>query len=57
MQGHIGNIGGQFCNVSRRNNRHAVGVREGAEKGKTPSEFMAGLLKHQLSLAVTPTLY
>uniref|UniRef100_A0A3P9B3V8 L1 transposable element RRM domain-containing protein n=1 Tax=Maylandia zebra TaxID=106582 RepID=A0A3P9B3V8_9CICH len=37
---------------SRRN----MGVREGAETGKTPSEFIAGLLKEKLGLSVTPTL-
>lgn len=33
-----------------------MGVREGAEAGKKPSEFMAGLLKDKLGLAVTLTL-
>uniref|UniRef100_A0A3P9B0A0 L1 transposable element RRM domain-containing protein n=1 Tax=Maylandia zebra TaxID=106582 RepID=A0A3P9B0A0_9CICH len=41
---------------SRRNNIRIVGVREGAETGKTPSEFIAGLLKEKLGLSVTPTL-
>lgn len=40
----------------RRNNIRVVGVREGAETGKKPSEFMAGLLKEKLGLSVTPTL-
>uniref|UniRef100_A0A3Q2VGQ4 L1 transposable element RRM domain-containing protein n=1 Tax=Haplochromis burtoni TaxID=8153 RepID=A0A3Q2VGQ4_HAPBU len=41
---------------SRRNNIRIVGVREGAETGKTPLEFIAGLLKEKLGLSVTPTL-
>uniref|UniRef100_A0A3P9C0G1 L1 transposable element RRM domain-containing protein n=1 Tax=Maylandia zebra TaxID=106582 RepID=A0A3P9C0G1_9CICH len=41
---------------SRCNNIRIVGVREGAETGKTPSEFIAGLLKEKLGLSVTPTL-
>lgn len=41
---------------SRRNNIRIVGVREGAETGKKPSEFIAGLLKEKLGLSVTPTL-
>lgn len=41
---------------SRRNNIRVVGVREGAEAGKKPAEFVAGLLKEKLGLAATPTL-
>uniref|UniRef100_A0A8C6K7P6 L1 transposable element RRM domain-containing protein n=1 Tax=Nothobranchius furzeri TaxID=105023 RepID=A0A8C6K7P6_NOTFU len=41
---------------SRQNNIRIVGVREGAEIGKKPSEFIAGLLKEKLGLSVTPTL-
>ena len=41
---------------SRRNNIRVVGVKEGAEAGKKPSEFMAGLLKEKLGLAAAPTL-
>ena len=33
-----------------------VGVREGAETGKKPSDFIAGLLKEKLGLAVIPKL-
>ena len=35
---------------SRRNNIRIVGVREGAETGKKPLEFIAGLLKEKLGL-------
>lgn len=41
---------------SRRNNIRVVGVKEGAEAGKKPSEFMAGLLKEKLGLASAPML-
>lgn len=41
---------------SRRNNIRVVGVREGAEAGKKPSDFIAGLLKEKLGLVSTPTL-
>ncbi|CAK6977185.1 uncharacterized protein LOC109142318 [Scomber scombrus] len=41
---------------SQRNNIRVVGVREGAQAGKKPSDFMSGLLKEKLGLAVTPTL-
>lgn len=41
---------------SRRNNICVVGVREGAETGKKPSDFIAGLLKEKLGLAVIPKL-
>uniref|UniRef100_A0A8C6Q749 Uncharacterized protein n=1 Tax=Nothobranchius furzeri TaxID=105023 RepID=A0A8C6Q749_NOTFU len=41
---------------SRHNNIRIVGLREGAEIGKKPSEFIAGLLKEKLGLLVTPTL-
>ncbi|CAK6972280.1 uncharacterized protein LOC109142318 [Scomber scombrus] len=41
---------------SRRNNIRVVGVREGAETGKKLSDFIAGLLKEKLGLAVIPTL-
>lgn len=41
---------------SQRNNLRVVGVREGAEVGKKPSDFVASLLKEKLGLTVAPTL-
>lgn len=41
---------------SQRNNIRVVGVREGAEVGKKPSDFVANLLKEKLGLTVAPML-
>ncbi|KAJ8383307.1 hypothetical protein AAFF_G00221670 [Aldrovandia affinis] len=41
---------------SRRNNIRVVGVKEGEEAGRRPSDFVASLLKENLGLAAAPTL-